>query len=80
MNYIGTNQEFANALDPVAACSTGRFRSHDWYNRQKYALTAALLDRYCDNSSSLKLARFHHRLLLSTIRRGIPLDLSDMSV
>jgi hypothetical protein len=74
IRYLGTNPVFLklvhdiNHVHPIAeAVSTGRFRSHDKDNRNKYPVTAALLD--CMASPySRKLRIWHHRILLCALK------------
>lgn len=80
--YKGTNPAFIQLVEelehPIAAAvDSGRFRSHDTYNRKKYPLTAALLDLLCAPYSR-KLHRWHHQQCLVTVKRGIPLDFIDI--
>lgn len=83
VTYIGTDKAFEAAVGDVLtknwapdAASTGKFRNADAFNRNRYPLTASLLDRMAA-PYSVKLRNFHYRVLLKYTRLGMPLDTSD---
>ena len=73
VTYTGTNPVFIKLVadlhtDPIVeAVATGRFRSKDIANRDRFPITAALLD--CTMAPySKKLRTWHHRVLLRALK------------
>lgn len=80
ITYIGTNPRFKAIVKELSIgkeVATGRFRSKDTKNREKYPLTAALMDVMAAPYSK-KLHQFHHRQCLKALKRGIELDFIDI--
>lgn len=74
VKYSGTNPRFVQLIrdlnhNPIAsAVATGRFRSQDKANRERYPLTAALLDVMVAPYSR-KLHIWHHRQCLIALKK-----------
>jgi hypothetical protein len=83
VKYSGTNPRFQQIVDEVEhwhiseAVKTGRFRSKDKHNRERYPLTAALLDVMVTPYSK-KLHIWHHCQCLRALKRGVELDFIDI--
>lgn len=86
VKYVGTNVVFQKIVEEIEldegwfireAVKTGRFRSKDGYNRDRYPLTAALLD-VMSAPYSRKLHMWHHRKCLLALQQGVPLEFIDI--
>ena len=89
VKYIGTNEEFAAAVAGTLfenkpapeAVKTGKFRNADRYNRNRFPLTAALLDVHAAPYST-RLRKFHKRVMLRMLQAlaTLSLDHEDMEI
>lgn len=86
IKYSGTNQQFRKIVEEiqleehwhiVQAAKSGRFRSKDKENRERYPLTAALLDVMVAPFSK-KLHIWHHRQCMYALKKGVELDFIDI--
>lgn len=70
VTYTGTNPRFKAIVKELSIgkfVATGRFRSKDAKNREKYPLTAALMDVMAAPYSK-KLHMWHHKQCLKSLK------------